>query len=144
MSIVVPVDFSDVTERACDLAVEAALARKAPIWLIHVAEPEPHFVGYNAGPDVVRDQIAHEYREEHQRLQALADRMREKGVEVTPLLIQGGIVDSILEQVRKHEADLIVMATHGRGVMYQVLVGSISEGVIRRARCPILLVPVKA
>lgn len=141
MSIVVPVDFSAVTDRVCEAAVEAALARQVPIWLIHVAEPEPHFVGYRAGPEVVRDQVAHEYREEHQKLQALGAQLRERGVEVHPLLLQGGIVEQILAQVEKHGANLIVMGSHGRGVMYQMLVGSISEGVIRKAHCPVLLVP---
>ena len=143
MSILVPVDFSAISERVCDVAAEVAKAREVKVWLIHVAEPEPEFVGYDPGPDVVRHQVATELRQEHRKLKALADRISAKSVDVTPLLIQGSTVDTILEQVEHHGADLIVMATHGRGLMYQMLVGSVSEGVLHRTKVPILLVPAR-
>lgn len=143
MSILVPVDFSPISERVCRLAAEEAKARGVKIWLIHVAEPEPEFIGYEPGPDVVRHQVATQLRKEHRDLQALAERTAASGVEVTPLLIQGPTVDTILEQAEHHAVDLIVMATHGRGLMYQMLVGSVSEGVLHRAKCPILFVPAR-
>jgi nucleotide-binding universal stress UspA family protein len=143
MSILVPVDLSPISERVCDVAAEAAKARGVKIWLIHVAEPEPEFVGYDPGPDVVRHQVAADLRKEHRELQTLADKTAALGVEVTPLLIQGSTVDTILEQAEHHAVDLIVMATHGRGLMYQMLVGSVSEGVLHRTKCPILFVPAR-
>jgi nucleotide-binding universal stress UspA family protein len=143
MSILVPVDFSAISERVCRVAAEAAKARGTKIWLIHVAEPEPEFVGYEPGPDVVRDQVASELRNEHRQLQELADRTAALGVEVTPLLIQGSTVETILEQADHHAVEMIVMATHGRGLMYQMLVGSVSEGVLHRTKVPILLVPAR-
>ena len=143
MSILVPVDFSAISERVCRVAAEAAKARGTKIWLIHVAEPEPEFVGYEPGPDVVRHQVASELRNEHRQLQELADRTAALGVEVTPLLIQGSTVETILEQADHHAVELIVMATHGRGLMYQMLVGSVSEGVLHRTKVPILLVPAR-
>ena len=143
MSVVVAVDFSTGTDRVLSEAVQVARSRGAAMWLIHVAEPEPDFIGFEAGPDVVRDQVAEESREEHRQLAELAETAREQGVEVTPLLIQGPIVQTILNEAEKHSADMIVMGTHGHGVVYQVLVGSLSEGVIRSATCSVLLVPVK-
>jgi nucleotide-binding universal stress UspA family protein len=144
MSILVPVDFSAISKRVCDVAAEAARARNASVWLIHVAQPDPDFVGFDAGPDVVRDQVAAEFRREHQQLRDLADRMSDEGVDVTPLLIQGPTVETILEQAEHHDVELIVMATHGHGVMYQMFVGSVSEGVLRRTTRPVLLVPARA
>lgn len=143
MSILVPVDFSPITERVCRIAAEEAKARDVKIWLIHVAEPEPEFIGYDPGPEVVRQQVASELRKEHRQLQELADRTASLGVEVTPLLIQGSTVDTILEQAEHHSAEIIVMATHGRGLMYQMLVGSVSEGVLHRTKVPVLLVPAR-
>lgn len=143
MSILVPVDFSAISERVCRVAAEAAKARDVKIWLIHVAEPEPEFIGYEPGPDVVRRQVATELRKEHRQLQELADRTVAFGVEVTPLLIQGPTVETILEQADHHAVELIVMATHGRGLMYQMLVGSVSEGVLHRAKVPVLMVPAR-
>ena len=45
------------------------------------------------------------------------------------------------ETLKQFGADLIILGTHGRGVMYQVLVGSTSEGVLKKSKRPLLLVP---
>ncbi len=144
MNILVPIDFSDATQGVCHQAGQLARDRGAHVRLVHVAEPDPNFVGYDAGPDVVRGQVASEYRKEHERLRELADAMRASfDVEVTPLLVQGETVSSIMDLAARHDADYIVMGTHGRGVVYQVLIGSTSEGVLRRASCPVLLIPTR-
>jgi nucleotide-binding universal stress UspA family protein len=143
LSILVPVDFSEVTNRVCDVAIGEAKARNAKVWLLHVAAPDPAFVGFDAGPDVVRDQVASALRSEHRDIQTLAERFVTAGVEVSPLLIQGETIETIIDQARRHKADLIVMATHGRGLMYQMFVGSVSEGVIHRTEVPVLLVPAR-
>ena len=141
MSILVPIDFSDVTDRVLEEASLAARARNAKVWLLHVAMPEPDFVGFEGGPDVVRDQVAREYREEHRRVQEYAARLAENGIDVTALLVQGPTVQTILDEADHHAAELIVMGSHGHGTLYQVIVGSVSEGVIRKTKCPVLLVP---
>lgn len=141
MSILVPIDFSPVSAKVCEVAAEVARHRNTKIWLIHVAAPDPDFVGYEAGPDVVRDQRAKELRSQHQELEDLARRIGEKGVEVTPQLIQGPTVETILEQADHHDVDMIVMATHGRGLMYQMFVGSVSQGVLHKSTRPVLMVP---
>jgi len=138
--ILVPVDFSAISERVCRVAAEAAKARGTKIWLIHVAEPEPEFVGYEPGPDVVRHQVASELRNEHRQLQELADRTAALGVEVTPLLIQGSTVETILEQADHHAVELIVMATHGRSGVGAVWAGSVAARVIGHSTRPVLLV----
>ena len=70
-NIVVPVDFSEQTEDALQLARNFGRALDAKIWLLHIAAPEPDFVGYDAGPDTVRKQVAKELREEHAKVQEL-------------------------------------------------------------------------
>src|SRR5918995_5479061 len=95
MNILVALDFSRFTDPILHTVHQiAAAAPDSKIWLLHVAEPDPSFVGYDAGPAVVRDQIAAEYREEHRQLHACASRLRGSGVEVTPLVIQGAIADT--------------------------------------------------
>lgn len=144
MNIIAPVDFSDVTQAVCREAGQLARDRNAHVRLVHVAEPDPNFVGYDAGPDVVRGQVATEYHREHEQLGELAEGMRNSyGVEVTPLLVQGETVASVIELAARHRASYIIMGTHGRSVVYQVLVGSTSEGVLHRASCPVLLVPAR-
>ena len=143
MNIVVAVDFSEVTPRVLAAAAEQARGRDAQLWLVHVAPPEPDFVGYDPGPSVVRGQVAEELREERRALEQLADELRAQGLAVTSRFLRGPTVQAILEYAAESGADLIVMGTHGRSLVHQVLVGSVSEGVLRGATRPLLLVPAK-
>jgi len=141
MNVLVAVDFSQVTDAIRDLLIHWAAQGKWSVTLVHVAEPEPEFVGWEAGPAVVRSQVAGELRSEHRDLDALAATLRQAGVATTALHVQGAIVDTILAQADKHGAGLIVVGSHGHGATYDLLVGSISSGVIRRAKLPVLVVP---
>lgn len=115
--------------------------RDAQVCLLHAVEPEPDFVGYEAGPEVVRDQVAHEMRDERHQLETLVKQLRDQGIKSQARVIRAPIVDTILAQADEHDVDLIIMGTHGRGVVYQMLVGSTSEGVLRKTTRPVLLVP---
>ena len=141
LNFLVAVDFSAVTERVIEVA--AALARDCggTITLLHVARPEPDFVGYDAGPQSVRDQVATEFRAQRRMLQDLADRLRAAEVEATPVVVQGSIAETVVEQATRIGAALIVVGSHGRSAVMDLLVGSVSEGVIRRSPIPVLVVP---
>ncbi|MBW2400560.1 MAG: universal stress protein [Deltaproteobacteria bacterium] len=140
-NIIVPIDFSPISEVVLDIAKILAQCFSARLWLIHVASPDPDFVGYDAGPQSVRDQLAEHLREEHQRLQATAAELREAGIETTALLIQGATAEKILAEADHHAADLIVMGSHGHGAMHRALMGSVSERVLRKAACPVTIIP---
>ncbi|CAM2010858.1 universal stress protein [Acanthopleuribacter pedis] len=139
--ILVALDFSDVSDRVVAEAGKLGKAFGDKLWLIHVAAPDPDFVGYEAGPQHVRDNRAHELREEHRRLQAWAEGLRAQGLEATALLVQGPTVSTLLETIKKHDIEYVVMGTHGHGKLYKLLMGNVSEGVIREAHVPVLLVP---
>lgn len=140
-SVVVGIDFSESSERALSLASDVARSFGAKLWLIHVAAPDPDFVGYEAGPQAARDARASELRKEHRDLQLLATRLREAGLEASALLIEGSTVEGLLAQAAELEADLLVVGSHGRGVLGRALIGSVSEGVTRRGELPVLIVP---
>lgn len=140
MSLLVAVDFSNVADD--QLEIVGRLARpNREIYLLHVAEPEPSFVGYEAGPNEVRHEVAVEFKREHEQLHALADRLREQGHKVSALMIQGPTVQTILKQAEKLEAEVIVVGSHGRGKLFDLVVGSVSAGVIRKSKVPVLVVP---
>jgi len=143
-NILAAVDFSEVTYAVIDRAGLLARSLGCHLWLIHAAEPDPDFVGWEPGPPGVRDQVARHLREEHRQLQTLAAEQREAGVDTTALLVQGPTVATILGEARKLDADLIVVGSHGRGAMYRVLLGSTSEGVLHKAHVPVLIVPSSA
>lgn len=142
-TILVPIDFSDGTDKVLAAAVKLARREDAQVHLVHVAAPDPDFVPYDAGPQVVREQVAEDLREEHRGLQALAARLGADGLQASARMVQGTTVDTILELAAKDDADCIVMGTHGHGALHRMVLGSVSEGVIRGAQCPVLVVPVR-
>ena len=142
MKLLVAIDFSDPTDLILRVARRLAASLDASVWIVHAAEPEPDFVGYDAGPEVVRGQVAKELREEHRKLQEYADQLREAGVEAKAILAQGSTVDVLLEMADKQGTDLIVVGSHGRGMVAEMLMGSVSQGLIRDGRYPVTVVPV--
>jgi nucleotide-binding universal stress UspA family protein len=142
-SILVPIDFSDATDRVVGWAAVQAECFGCRLRLLHVAAPDPDFVGYEPGPDNVRDRRASELREEHRELQQRAEALRARGLEAQAQLIQGPTVETILAEAGSHEVDLIVMGSHGRGALTRALLGSVSEGVLRGARCPVTILPAR-
>ena len=141
MNILVGVDLSGCTDTIVEQAKALAKALSAKVWLIHVAEPEPDFVGYDAGPQSERDAIAEHFHREHNELQTFAKQLRADGVDTTALLIQGPTAETILNEASKLNADMVIVGSHGRGAMERLLMGSVSEDVLRRTGCPILIVP---
>lgn len=139
--ILVPVDFSKVTEAALRTAAALAGPLQAELILLHIAAPDPEFVGYETGPASVRQAVAHQLAAEHKRLQELQHDLEGKSLRVTALLIQGYTVEKILAEAERLPADLIIMGSHGHGGLHHLLMGSVAEGVVRKAPCPVVLVP---
>ena len=139
--ILVPLDFSSVSAVILRHAETLAKAMKARLWLLHVATPEPEFIGYGPGPQSVRDQVAARFRKEHRLLQRKASQLEAKGVSTVPLLVQGATVDTVLAEAQRIRATLIIVGSHGHGALYRALLGSVSQGIIAKAPCPVLVVP---
>lgn len=142
MSLLVALDFSSVADDQLEIVGRLA-APDREIFLLHVAEPDPDFVGFEAGPEEVRDQVAREFHQEHEQIQSLAGRLRDKGHRVTALLVQGPTIETILNEAEKVGAEVIVVGSHGRGKLFDLVVGSVSAGVIRKSPVPVLVVPTK-
>ena len=143
-NILLPVDFANTGDRVLEVTLELARAMNAKIWFLHVAAPDPDFVGFGTGPQYIRDHRADMLRQEHVDLQRMAEDARKAGAEADALLIQGPTTQSIIEQAERVAADVIVMGSHGRSALYKAFVGSISEQVLDQSSIPVLIVPVKA
>ena len=135
------VDFSEVTEPVVEQTKIIARSQDATVRLLHVGAPNPDFVGFEAGPDVVRDQVAHALRDEHRQLEELVATLQRESVRATHLMAQGPTVQTILEQARRFQADLIVLGSHGHGALVHLLAGSVTQGVLHGSRVPVLVVP---
>lgn len=143
INVLVALDLSPASARVLEVTERVAAALSGTVRVLHVAEAEPDFVGYDAGPEVVREQVAKEYREEHREVQVYADRLRSAGLDATALLIKGPIVETVIKEAERFEADLIIVGSHGFGALYDLLVGSSSRGVLRESTIPVLVVPIR-
>jgi len=143
MNILVAVDISEATPRVMQVTERVARQSSGKVRLLHVAEAEPDFMGYDAGPEVVRDQVAKEFREEHREVQMHAEALREAGIEASARLIQGPIVDTVFAEAKRFEADMLIVGSHGFGAIYDLLIGSISRGILKDTDIPVLVVPIR-
>jgi nucleotide-binding universal stress UspA family protein len=155
--ILVPIDFSDVTPSVIDLARQLGKALDAEIHLIHVKElsaaAAPGALGYGlAGmPELapmsgipVFDPMPEPLPGDEGQKSKLVEWQRDiaqSGIKVALHEPTGSVVEEILNQADLLNSDLIVMGTHGHGAMYNLLVGSVTKGVLKHSARPVLLVP---
>jgi nucleotide-binding universal stress UspA family protein len=141
--ILCPVDLSDVSRDAINHAVLLARWYKAKITALHVCNPlvvpETDFMLFGFGPrPVLTDNEVKQAREQVLRC------FRSAGPDVEVLIDSGQPAHQILERAKSLPADVVVIGTHGAGGFEHLLLGSVTEKVIRQATCPVLTVPPRA
>ncbi len=140
-TILVPVDLSAAGLQACDTACDLARLMEARLLLLHVVQPPPVMVAeiYALEAAQTEEMLVAAERAGTDRLRELAARCAKRGVEAKTLHRVGLPVPEILERAEK--ADYLVMGSHGHGAMYDLLVGSTTRGVLKKAPCPVVIVP---
>lgn len=139
--ILVPHDFSPSANHAAALARDEAKAHGGQLLLLHVVDvpasfdPDTIVMTGSGGPIGVRDLAVRAARE---HVDDLARRLEADGVEVMRFVRVGRAVDEILAFAREHEADAIVMGTHGRTGFSHLIAGSVAERVVRGSHVPVL------
>ena len=137
------IDFSSVSEDIVNKAAELSKVYGAKCWLVHVARPDPEFIGYDVGPKYIRDARAEHLLDEHHKLDEYKSRLISQGINAEALLVQGEIMDTIQPEVDKLEIDLIVVGSHGRSMLYELMVGSVCENLLKNSKVPLFIVPAK-
>ncbi|MCB9364314.1 MAG: universal stress protein [Flavobacteriales bacterium] len=140
-NILVTIEFEDQSDVLMEKATEIAAKYGAKVWLVHVAAPEPDFVGYGTGPQYIRDTLAQDLREEHRILQKYADEMKNNGVEAEGLLVQGSTVETIITESEKLNIDMIVIGHHKRSFLYHLFMTGTDESLIEQSNIPVLTIP---
>lgn len=143
MNILVGIDFADSSHLITQAAALLARGLGGRIWLVHVAEPDPEFIGYEADSTAMRDVVAKRYHAEHQQLQGIAQDLRDDGLDCVALLVQGATASTLLAESDKLAADILVVGSHGKGAFKRLLIGSTSEAVLHHANVPVYVVPVR-
>ena len=139
-TIVAAVDFSDSTPGVVSAASKQAAAFGAGLHLVHVLEPEPSYTAYGFTPDEFP--AMHVFQQEaRKRAQTKLDGLAaEWGAEAT--LLEGSALYALTDFVKQSEADLVVLGCHGHGVVAALLLGSVAEGMVRKALVPTMIIPV--
>lgn len=139
--ILVPLDGSELAERALAPAVSLAQAMSAKVVLLRVVPP------------LIRDISAERYRQlaleisENQAreyLRSVHSMLADTGVELSTKTKVGPVAESILACVEENDVDLIVMSSHGRSGIGRWIRGSVAEKVLRHAPCATLIIPLRA
>lgn len=144
MKILIAVDFSEKSENLVAASVKLLQNAVTKVCLLHVAEPDPDFVGYSVDTPVMRSQVAQGFHQEHQQLQAMANTLREQGIEAKALLVQGETGQVIVEQAEKLGADAIIVGASAHGALYHFILGDTIQDVMRESGKPVFIMPVKA
>lgn len=139
-TILVPVDFSPVTPAVIKEATALARALNGRLVLLTVVQPAIVFERYDAGIDLAELTIQGE-KNAARELEALAQSLKSDFISVETIQITGSPVDEIAEHAKEAGASYIVMGSHGHTAFYDLLVGSTTHGVLKRAKCPVVIVP---
>lgn len=142
MLILAALDFSSAMNSVVRATEELAKRTGARVVLLHVEAPEPDFVGYEPGPQTVRDARARDIQSDDKQLHEVQKKLASDGIEAEVRLIQGPTVDKIVEEAKRENAGYIVMGSHGHGALYELVMGSVTDGVLRHSPCPVVIVPV--
>lgn len=142
-NILVTIDFEEKGQVLIDKAAELAKKFKAKLWLVHVAAPDPDFIGYDVGPQYIRDVLAKDLRNEHKLLQGFTNQLKEKNIVAEALLVQGTTIETVVELTEKLAIDLIVIGKHEHGFFHKTFMVSTDESLVEKSNIPVLIVPLK-
>ena len=136
--ILVPLDFSNLSLHALDVAAPLARDLDARLFLLSVIEPPAYPGGLEATILATPDCELVEYAESE--LPKIARRFVPPEVHLTVLVERGRAFEVITRVAQEMNIDLIVLASHGRTGLDRILLGSTAERVVRHAPCPVYVV----
>jgi nucleotide-binding universal stress UspA family protein len=141
-TIVALVDFSDVTPKVVEQAAMHARTYGARLILLHVVPCEPAVVEFGiASPTLLQPPSERRIESDYNQLLNLRDSLADSGVQVSAQQLEEADVVKLLDLCHSLAADLIVVGTHHHSTLYQFFLGSYTADVLKRAKCPVLVVP---
>ncbi|HUN55026.1 MAG TPA: universal stress protein [Smithella sp.] len=142
--ILVPTDFSVYSNNAFNVAIDIAKQYKSGIYLLHVIDDgfQQCAVDYCINEDVLQRIYQESSKSVQDKLRQEARKFNNdtSGVEIIYDVKRGIPYEEILKEQEEKIIDLIVMVSHGKTGIIKNLMGSVVEKVIRRAKCPLLLI----
>ncbi|HJO47542.1 MAG TPA: universal stress protein [Candidatus Scalindua sp.] len=137
-NILCPVDHSDCSKEALKYAVSFAIKDNSKLYLLHVIDIRTFDESINAmTPQIPDDKTLAQLKTK--LLDCIPEEIRDD-MDVEALVVQGIPFVEIISTAKKNDVDMIVLGSHGRTGITHMMMGSVSEKVVRKAPCPVLTV----
>jgi len=136
--IIVPIDFSETSEFALQVAASIAKKQKAELLVLHMLEMAGNFLSKTDGEQQAA--AAYFFKISEQKMEKYLNKPYLKGVKVTPIIKHYKVFSEINEVALNNEVQLIVMGSHGVSGVKEVFIGSNTEKVIRHSNIPVLVI----
>ncbi len=136
--ILCPIDHSDCSKEALKYAVSFAMKDEAKLYLLHVIDIR----SFDESLDMMTRQIPDDETVKQLKtklFECVPEEIR-NDMQIEALVVQGIPFAEIISIAKKNKVDMIVMGTHGRTGLAHIMIGSVSEKVVRKAHCPVLTV----
>jgi len=143
--ILVPIDYSEDSEKAAMYAISLAEKLDSYVYILHVLDERLIDAAFFDNIATEQDKMKlHKVREKSSlvEMEKLCKKLSEKvpGLKIVEKVVRGIAFVEIVQFARKHDVDLIVMGSHGRTNLINMLLGSTTEKVVRKAHCNVLTV----
>lgn len=138
--ILAPTDFSELSKQGLTSALELAETFGAKLLLLHVVEPPTYPVEGIMPSQLGTTMLDDLERQASRDLAQMLSETHDSKVEVTRRVVAGIPYRKIVEVAEEEKSDLIVMTTHGRTGFSHLVMGSVTEKIVRTAPCPVLTI----
>jgi nucleotide-binding universal stress UspA family protein len=143
MKVLAAIDLSRASSYVVEAVHRVATATDAEVHLLHVVTPLPSIAGPEFQPVMEPMVLADSYLDEQDQLNGLMSQLTDVGVNAKALIATGNPVSAVLREAKRLDAELIVVGSHGHGLLYDALLGSVSTGILRKSPIPVLVVPTR-
>jgi nucleotide-binding universal stress UspA family protein len=141
-TIVVAVDFSETSADTLDAALELARGQQDRVHLLHVVADVFHSPGITEAPGIDWAEVQRNWIDQARtRLIGLAASCKLDPQRVTTAVEVGPAAPEIVRYANDHAAQVIVLGSHGHGLVRRFMLGSVADRVLRQASCPVMVVP---
>jgi len=127
-TILMPIDFSDVTESMVEYVVGLCPKLDAEVVVLHACDVDPD------DPEHGRAVLV-------PRIEKIVSRLEAAGCKARSKLVFDSVIPSILDQLDVLKPAMVVVGSHGHGALHDLVVGSVAQSLLRSGRCPVLVVP---
>lgn len=139
--IIVPIDFSKYSEYALEAAAILAKKNNAEILALHMLEMSDGLL--TGSDDGQKPKVLFFLKLAEQKFDEFLNKEYLQGIKITPIVKHFKVFSEVSEVAQEHQADLIVMGSHGVSGFTEVFVGSNTEKVVRHSEIPVLVIKQK-